>query len=660
MITLLSSVRTYRARWAGLASALLIFTLLGLTGCGGGGGGDNAAPPPPPPPVVPTPSLSLFAGELGGVSGNADGTPGRLSRPRGVTVDADGNVVIADTGNCSVRQLSGSVLTTIVGSNTGCVSFVADQAVLASSFDLDSVAADADGNIYFTRESKLWKKSRGGSPTALPIRVVSSAFAVSQSGDIYANQPDGVYKISPAGATTLLASYPALAGSPIPRAMAVGSDGGLYVVIDSAIRKIMPDGTIITFAGSLTASGFEDGIGTAARFNSPYGLAADTAGNVYVADGGRVRKISPSGLTTTLAGSMTSGPAVDGTATNARLGSLWAIAVDKTGNLFVADQGSNAIRRINPDGSVTTVAGSLFTGGGTTDGPTGTARFSQPSGLAIDSAGSMYVADTGNFTVRKISAAGIVSTVAGTPGKPGTEDGIGGAATFAEPVGVATNVQGDVFITESFLLRVRKLSSTNEVKTVVSLVQGGRFDFRRLTSIATDRLGNLYTAILNTPALGKFPPVGEPIAVGCGADCSPRAVATDSVGNIFVATAGSIRRIAPDGTVVNLAGDPSRTGNTNSPLVGFRDGVGADARFYNPNAITVDSAGNVLVADTGNHTVRKVTPAGVVTTIAGKAGISGTTTGALPALLNSPRGIVVDAAGNLYVTTENAIVKITQ
>jgi sugar lactone lactonase YvrE len=454
--------------------------------------------------------------------------------------------------------------------------------------------------------------------------------------------------------TTLVASYIA------PRAMAVGTDGVLYIAINSAIRKIAPDGTISTFAGSLSESGFEDGLGAAAQFNNPYGLAVDQIGNVYVADGARVRKITPAGLTTTLAGSNTTGALVDGNGANARFGSLWAVAVDKSGNVFVADQGGSAIRRITPDGVVTTVAGSLFTVRAYIDGPATAARFLQPEGLAMDSAGTMYVADSGNYTIRKIGTAGTVSTIAGSPGVSGFKDGAATTATFTKPAGVAVDTLGNVFVTERYQLLVRKISSANDVNTIANLVRGGRFDFRQLASVATDRLGNFYTAVLYTPALGKFPPKGDPVAVACGAVCSPRAVATDAAGNIFVATDGSIRRITPDGNIVTLAGDPGGATGTGLQMVGARDGIGTDARFFVPDALTADSAGNIFVADTGNHTIRKVTPSGGVTTISGKAGVSGTATGPLPGLLNSPKGIVVDAAGNLFVTTENAAVKITQ
>jgi sugar lactone lactonase YvrE len=652
MVPSLHKMRPGCGRKTGLMS-ILFATSLSLTGCGGGGGGDTTTPPQPP--TMSAPSISLFAGELGGTRGSADGSlgQGRLNYPRGVAVDADGNVVIADTGNCSVRQLTGSVLSTILGTNAGCISFVADRAVYAQSYDLSTVATDAEGNVYFARGNNLWKKPRGGQATALPIPVVSLAFTVSQGGDIFVKQSSGLNKISPAGVTTLLARFIS------PNAMAVAADGVLYLAFDTAISKIAPDGTLSTFAGSLSEYGSADGLGTAARFRTIYGLAIDAVGDVYVADANKVRKITPAGLTTTLAGSDNYG-AVDGVGANARFDSLWAVAVDKSGNVFAADSRNSAIRRITADGVVTTVAGTLSKTQGSVDGPAAAARFAQPEGIAIDSGGAMYVADSGNYTIRKIAPTGTVSTLAGNPSAPGLQDGVGNAATFSHPAGIAVDTLGNVFVTERFNLLIRKLSNTNEVRTIVDLIVGRRFDPRRLGSVATDRLGNLYAAVIYDQTLAKFPPTGNPIALNCGVVCSTRAVATDSAGNIFVATEGSIRRIAPDGNVVTLAGDPDGMFVDNSQKVGSRDGIGADARFFEPGALTVDSAGNIFVADTGNHTIRKVTPAGVVTTIAGKAGNSGVITGALPGLLNAPKGIAVDVAGNLFVTTENAVVKITQ
>lgn len=366
MVPSLYKMRLGCGRKIGLMS-ILFATSLSLTGCGGGGGGDTITPPQPP--NMSTPSISLFAGELGGTPGNADGSlgQGRLYYPRGVAVDADGNVVIADTGNCSVRQLTGSILSTIVGTNAGCISFVADKAVYAQSYDLSTVATDAGGNIYFLNGVNLWKKPRGGQATALPIQVVSLAFTVSQSGDIFVNQSTGLNKISPAGVTTLLARFIS------PSAMAVTADGVLYLAFDTAISKMAPDGTLSTFAGSSSEYGSADGLGTAARFRTIDGLAVDAVGNVYVVDANRLRKITPAGLTTTLPGSDTYG-AVDGVGANARFYSLSALAVDKSGNVFAADSGNNAIRRITPDGVVTTVAGTLSKTQGSVDGPAAAAR----------------------------------------------------------------------------------------------------------------------------------------------------------------------------------------------------------------------------------------------------------------------------------------------
>jgi NHL repeat len=322
--------------------------------------------------------------------------------------------------------------------------------------------------------------------------------------------------------------------------------------------------------------------------------------------------------------------------------------------VFVGDTGNNAVRRIAPDGSVTTIAG-IFPPRGSTDGAGTAVRFSGPRQLAIDAAGNILVADTDNATVRKISPAGSVTTLAGNPSVRGEADGQGAAASFLKPVGIALDTLGNSFVMEDERLLVRKISPAGQVTTFKSEPRAGRIP-PTYTSIAVDNVNNVYTTsrFAALAFLGKITPAGVASNFSCGSRCYPDAVTADNLGNVYVATIGTIHRIAPDGSVVNLAGDAT------APLdvYGSTDGTGAAARFNNPLAIAADNKGNLFVADTGNHTVRKVTSAGVVTTIAGKPGVSGTTTGSLPGLLNSPRGIVVDGAGSLYVSTENAVVKI--
>jgi sugar lactone lactonase YvrE len=218
------------------------------------------------------------------------------------------------------------------------------------------------------------------------------------------------------------------------------------------IRKITPAGLVTTVAGS--TSGFADGTGTAARFSGPQGLAVDSTGNIYVADTNnfKIRKITPDGVVSTLAGS-TYGFA-DGIGINASFKHIFGVSVDSTGNVYVADTYNNMIRKITPDGVVSTLAGSTP---GSTDATGTNAKFNSPNGLAVDSIGNVYVADSGNNKIRKITPDGVVSTLAGS-GLRGSEDGIVTAASFNSPNGVALDSKGNIYVADINNKKIRKIT----------------------------------------------------------------------------------------------------------------------------------------------------------------------------------------------------------
>jgi hypothetical protein len=313
-----------------------------------------------------------------------------------------------------------------------------------------------------------------------------------------------------------------------------------------------------------------DGTNTGAQFTAPVGLALDLSSNIYVADGNAIRRISPSGtnwVVTTLVGSVLVHGTNDGTNGVARFDNPQGVAVDGGGNLFVADTLNNAIRKVTPIGTnwvVSTVAGLPGrTNTASADGTNTTARFYQPFGIAADSATNLYVADTLNYTIRKVTPQGtnwVVTTLAGSPGLFGSADGTNNAARFGFP-----------------------------------------------SSVAVDSVGTLYV--------------------------------TDFASN-------TIRKITLSGTnrlVSTFAGFPGATGSN--------DGLGTNAHFNLPQCIAVDSTGNLFVTDSGNNTIRKVTPPGLVSTLAGMAGVSGTTdaTGA-SARFTQPYGLAVGGAGALYIS----------
>lgn len=324
--------------------------------------------------------------------------------------------------------------------------------------------------------------------------------------------------------------------------------------------------TFRTFAGA-GVTGSADGAGTNASFNWSCGIAADNAGNLYVADFGdhTIRKITPKGTVTTFAGRAGCWGSEDGSPGQARFNGPRGVAVDSVGNIYVADTGNSTIRKITPEGFVSTLAG-LAGSLGTADGISSKARFTGPCGIAADGADDLYVADTENETVRKVTREGVVSTVAGLPRGFGSNDGTTHDARLGGPSGVAVDRMGNLFVLESRQSTIRKITPQGEVRTFAGVA---------LRSGSADGVGTN----------AQF--------------CAPRAIAVDSGGNLYVADTDNqtIRKVTPEGMVSTVAGLARSSGSTN--------GTGSFARFRWPEGIAVDTSGNLYVADTLNSTIRK-------------------------------------------------------
>ena len=323
--------------------------------------------------------------------------------------------------------------------------------------------------------------------------------------------------------------------------------------------------TVTTFAGA-GFSGSTDGTGIAARFINPSSVAVDASGNIYVADTGNhlIRKITTGGVVSTFAGSSLQG-STDGTGTAASFRYPTGVAVDASGNIFVADSSNHLIRKITTAGVVSTFAGSGTVGSG--DGTGTAASFRYPNGLAIAASGDIFVADKDNHLIRKITAAGVVSTFAGS-GAEGSDDGTGTAARFISPSGVAVDASCNIFVADLGNHKIRKITATGVVSTFAGSGAAGRAD-------------------------------------GTGTASSfryPNGVAVDASGNIFVADSNNhlIRKITAVGVVSTFAGSGS---------MGSVDGTGTAASFSYPYGVTVDASGNIFVADFNNHMIRKVTSA---------------------------------------------------
>jgi len=287
------------------------------------------------------------------------------------------------------------------------------------------------------------------------------------------------------------------------------------------------------------------------------------------------------------------------------------LAVDSEGNLFVADESNHVIRKITPAGVVTTFAGLALSGGN--DNGTGTqARFLYPRGLTMDAGGTLYVADTFNHTIRKITSAGVVTTLAGRAGNAGATDGKGAAASFNYPVAVAIDPAGNLYVADRSNHLIRKVSSDGTVTTLAGTVG---------VSGAADGL----------EAAARFD--------------NPAGIATDANGAVYVSDSynHAIRRISPDGLVSTLAGLPG--------VGGSNDGTGRNARFLYPNGLASDRYNNLYVAEGSNSTIRRISPTGLVTTLGGQAGYRGYADGTgAEARFHTPIAVALDAAGNLFVS----------
>jgi streptogramin lyase len=285
------------------------------------------------------------------------------------------------------------------------------------------------------------------------------AIAVDRAGTLYVVDVDrtAIHQITAAGAAAMLPIGPIKS----PFAVAVGGAGAIYVADDAAnaVYKLGPNGDV----KSLATSGDPTGM------NVPTSLAVDSKGNVFVTDNGNgvIRKISSGGELTTFAGDSREPGNADGRGTQARFRAPRGIAIDPRDNLYVADEANSNIRKLTPDGAVSTLAGSSGAVG-TDDGTGPAARFGAPRALAADSAGNVYVADTDNHTIRKITPAGAVTTLAGRPGQSGFADGAGTQARFSEPRGIAVDAAGNVFVADTGNAAVRQITPDGVVTTIAA------------------------------------------------------------------------------------------------------------------------------------------------------------------------------------------------
>lgn len=427
--------------------------------------------------------------------------------------------------------------------------------------------------------------------------------------------------------------------------------------------------SVSTFAGD-DGQTWVDGVGASARFGDMRAIAMDIAGNMYVQEtnGQRLRKVSSQGVVTTLAGDGTSG-FVDGPGASARFGSsvntgfqanfysAQSLATDRAGNVYVADHKNHAVRKITPSGMVTTLAGNGVAG--FVDGEGGAARFKIPTGVAVDAAGNVFVADQGNHAIRKISPLGVVSTLAGD-GVAGLVDGAAATARFSHPSGLTLDASGNVLVADTLNHAVRKLTPSGTVTTLArNLTNSGSVGGGQLfypVAVAGDSVGNLYVLCEQTREVIKLTPDGKTVSFVPFFLDNPTGLLVDPNDNLFISdrTARFIRKVSPKGEVSVVAGQ--------GYVFGLIDATGTAARFQTADGIATDALGNVYVADSTNGRIRKITPLGEVSTLAGGGVYPGDALGdgaGAAASFNGPNTVAIDGVGNVYVLENSRLLRNT-
>ncbi len=614
-------------------------------------------------------NVTTLAGNPG-KAGNADGkgSAATFTNPRGLVADPIGNVFVADTGNNRIRKVTpDGQVTTLAGSTSGFVDGQGSAAAFNQPRDLallpDGALAVADTQNHAIRKltlSGFVTTLAGGAGSGFvdgqgllggrffhPTGLVADA-----AGVLYIAEESNlrVRRLDPDGTVTTLAGSgkpgTTAGGSALgnvlskPRGIAIDAQGRLYVSDASNCRIVRlrqvagncDDGNPCTTDVCDKAAGCKYGAATAAQacnegpacsvatcdaaaMRCVYAPAAD--GSVCDAPGACQKQCRgggcmAAGLVTTLAGG--DAGSQDGPAATARFNSPHRVAVDKDGALYVADTGNNRIRKIAADGTVSTVAGGV---GGYAEGKGNAAKFAWPMGVAVTADGSLLVADRDNHRIRKVAPDGTVSTLAGSA--IGLADGPGVLAKFSAPSDVVVDTAGSAYVTDTGNHRIRKITVDGAVTSLNLNTGGNAIDGPAAAAklafplgLAVDGSGNVWIADTNNQLIRRMDIAGSVVTIAgntigfvngagrfAGRFNAPVGLALLPDGSVVVAEKGnaSLRRVSLDGSTTTLAGAPQN---------GFADGMGGDARFYNPHGVVVDKLGNLIVADSGNNRIRKV------------------------------------------------------
>ncbi len=576
----------------------------------------------------------------------------------GVAVDSSGNIYASismiNLLNNHIVKLAGGNVSVVAGNGLTIPSGEGGTATSASFGLPYAVVADNSGNLYLADYlySRIRKVSAGGIITTI-AGTGTSGF--SGDGGLATN------------ASITLVSLPCLA---------LDSSGNLYFAGGNRVRKVVLSTGIITTVAGTGIGGFsgDGGAATSAQLNFPTAVTVDAAGNLYISDSSnqRVRQVNTSGIISTVAGKGVGGFSGDGgPATAATFGSLQGLAADSAGNIYVSDPSTYRIRKFAPGGNIVTVAGNGTQGFSGDNGPATSASLFLAAGIAVDSTGNLYIADNRNFRIRKVDTAGTITTIAGSGNCCWTGDG-GSAtlATLANAVGLVLSPGANLYVFDSTGARIRKITPGGTISAVAGTGtpgfsgDGGPASSAMInvtvpTSAGFDSAGNFYFADTGNFRVRKIDTSGTITTIagtggqsfsGDGGPATsatlvfPRGVAVDAAGNVYIIDNTRVRKVAVGGTITTIAG----TASSNYSGDG---GLATAADLNTPLSIAIDASGNIFLEEFSSR-IRKFTEGGIITTIAGTAtnGFSGDGGPATSATFaSSPFNLAADPSGNLFV-----------
>ena len=618
--------------------------------------------------------IPMNAGDIYTVAGSGmagfsgDGGPAtsaKLSLPEGLSLDTEGDVVVADSYNGRVRAIAatdhtafGVAMTagdiyTIAGDGTGGILADSGDGGPATSAEIGTpqgVSVDPSGNLFVTED--FFRQ-------AAPVREIPA-----QSGTFFgiAMKAGDIYTVAGGTSTSVCAAATDTVGDGCPATQATlsdpvdamtGADGNLYITdyYHDRVRVVnTATGAIATYAGNGTGGDSGNGGPAAdANLSLPTGLGVGTGGDLMVSDSSTIRTIdAATGIIEQIAGNGTFSFSGDGgPASDAQFGAPVGVAFDRSGDLFVTDAVNNVVRKIAPDGTISTVAGlghgvgGIYAAGGYSgDGGTATgAELSMPIGVAVDATGNVYIADSHNYRIRKIAVSSdTISTVAGNGQNVDSGfAGPAGSAGLSDPTAVAVDSAGDLFIADGKGDRVLEIPAASGSHFGIAMAAGNIYSVAGDGNAGYSGDGGPATAsTLNDPSGVATDPAGDLLVADRGND-SVREVPASSTNQYgIVMSANDIYTIAGDGTA-GFSGD---------------GGAASGAELDTPAGVAMDAAGNLWIADSANHRVREVAAgSGTISTAVGNGqnGIAGEGGPATGAELAVPVGIAVDGSGNVYV-----------